>query len=112
MTSPYDIERTGGKIYALTNQDTEDIYIGSTMDNHIGRRFYHHKQRGTGSSAHCYGNIFTTPNVRMTIIHHMDNPTTDELRSAEQKFIDILPGVINRKRAVSVKRQRKVSFFK
>ena len=47
----------------------------------------------------------------MTIIHHMDNPTTDELRSAEQKFIDILPGVINRKRAVSVKRQRKVSFL-
>ena len=112
MSNPYDIQRTYAKIYALHNYDTEDIYIGSTTDNHTGRRFYHHKQRGTGSSAPCYGNIFTTPNYRMTIIQALYKPTRDELHQAEQFFIDILPGVINRKRAMSVKRHREVSSSK
>jgi len=112
MSNPYDIQRTYAKIYALHNKDTEDIYIGSTTDNHTGRRFYEHQRRGTGPSAHCYGNIFTTPNYRMTIIHQMYKPDKDELYSAEQFFIDNLPGVINRKRAISVKRQRELTFSK
>lgn len=77
-----------GKIYVITNKDFPDqVYVGSTEQQYIGKRKYRHKkERQWGNKS--YGNLFDTDNTECYIVEMEQGLVGEELRKREREYYE------------------------
>tara|TARA_R110000824_G_scaffold27348_1_gene92978 strand:- start:745 stop:1203 length:459 start_codon:yes stop_codon:yes gene_type:complete len=83
-------------IYKCFNSDTDDVYIGSTIQNPKLRYTRHifNAAHGIGN----YGKIFETPNHTYEIIDNCNFNCRRDLLLRERHWIDITPNAVNKMR--------------
>ena len=86
-----------GLIYKLTDMETNEVYIGSTIRTMKVRLNQHRTQKGC--MAH---DIVVRDNYRVRILEEIDfgNIIEDELKKCEQKHMDNTDKIINKHRAL------------
>ena len=86
-----------GIIYKLTDKETREVYIGSTM-RPLKFRIYQHRGQ-TGCAAH---SIVVRNNYKIEILEEINFKNTAEklLKICEQKHMDNTPNIINKQRAI------------
>ncbi len=75
-----------GHIYKIVNQDTNDIYIGSTIQKYWRKRYYRHKINPKQEN---YGSLFSTPNHICECIEYDAYKDIETLRMKERHYQDI-----------------------
>ena len=87
-----------GKIYKITNDFSDHVYIGSTCQP-LAKRFYEHKKearRGTKHTRHLFA--FATEHgwdrFRITLLEHYPCDSRDELRQREEHHRSIHVGAV------------------
>jgi hypothetical protein len=78
-----------GKIYVLTNKDfPEQVYVGSTTQRWVSKRFYRHKMNHL-EGVKSYGNLFDTPNCEYECIEMEYGLMGIPLRQKEREYLDL-----------------------
>jgi len=82
-----------GKVYKIINENNEIIYIGSTAEEKLCRRYSHHK--------------YKSPNHKIILIENYPCNSKEELRKREQQVIEQHSNLLNQIRAYQTEEQRK-----
>ena len=93
-----------GKIYKLTSNQTDKIYIGSTIQT-LNRRLMGHKCDFNRGRSGCNRELIQYSDVNIELIEDYPCNTKRELEIREQYFIDKLD-CVNTKRAYMTKEDR------
>lgn len=92
----------GGKIYKIVADDTNKIYIGSTIQK-LYKRFSKHKSDNISSKE-----LFEYPNTRIELIENYLCNSKRELDEREQYYINLNKDIcINKIKAYQTKEERK-----
>jgi hypothetical protein len=93
---------TKGKIYKLANNDDSEIYIGSTCGTLRRRKAGHRSDAKRYPTQRVYHhlNAIGWNNVRIILLQSISCSNKDELRAAEQHYIDMLHPSLNRQSAI------------
>jgi len=82
-----------GKIYKIINENNEIIYIGSTTEEKLCRRYTHHTHK--------------SPNHKIILIENYPCNSKEELRKREQEVIEEHSNLLNKQRAYRSKEDKK-----
>jgi hypothetical protein len=82
-----------GKIYKIINENNEIIYIGSTAEEKLCRRYTHHE--------------YKAPNHKIILIENYPCNNREELRMREQQVIEEHSDLLNKIRAYISEEQKK-----
>jgi hypothetical protein len=93
---------TQSKVYKLVNDTDDEIYVGSTCGT-LRRRKCGHKisaTKHTNRRVYTHLNAIGWDNVRIVLLQSVPCANRDELRAAEQHWIDLLRPSLNKNSAV------------
>ena len=82
-----------GKVYKIINENNEIIYIGSTTEEKLCKRYAKHKLKA--------------PNHKIILIENYPCNSKEELCKREQQIIEEHSNLLNKQRAYCSKEQRK-----
>jgi hypothetical protein len=91
-----------GKVYKLVNDKDEEIYVGSTCGSLRLRKSGHKSMAKRKPNQHVYQhlNAIGWKHVRIILLQQISCANKDELRAAEQHWIDQLQPSLNKVAAV------------
>jgi hypothetical protein len=84
-----------GKVYKIINENNEIVYIGSTTEEKLCRRYNGHKHKA--------------PNHKIILIENYPCNSKEELCMREQEIIEEHSDLLNKKRAYSSEEQKKIT---
>jgi len=101
------------KIYKISAQGTNDIYVGSTTKRYLSQRFVKHRTdysrwkngKFVKVSSFDLFEQYGVNNCNIILIENYPCNSKDELRSREDHYIRTLPNVINKYNAVFNRRE-------
>jgi hypothetical protein len=91
-----------GKIYKIVNDEDEEIYVGSTCGSLRLRKAGHKSMAKRRPNQHVYAHLNEVgwEHVRIILLQQISCANKDELRAAEQHWIDLLHPSLNKNSAV------------
>ena len=87
-----------GTIYKISNEDCDDVYIGSTSQKYASKRYWRHKVHSRASpqpKVNRYGKIFDTENHKCEVLEKYECLNMKQLRHRERYFVDTTPNTTN-----------------
>lgn len=89
---------SNGKVYKLINDVDEKIYVGSTTQSLAVRKGAHKRnaRRNPERTVYAHINAIGWSNVRIILIENVSCQNSEQLRSREQHYIDLLRPELNR----------------
>ena len=86
------VNYNNGKIYKIINENNEIIYIGSTCEIYLSKRYAKHN--------------YKSPNNKIILIENYSCNSKEELRKREQEVIEEYTNLLNKNRAYITEEQK------